>query len=48
MQGKSCFDFKRSDPELFAELAALTEAGFASYERQGFVRRSDADRTRSP
>ncbi len=25
MQGKSCFNFKRSDPILFAELTALTQ-----------------------
>jgi hypothetical protein len=27
MQGKSCFNFASRDPELFAELAALTAAG---------------------
>lgn len=37
MQGKSCFNFKASEPALFQELAALTEAGFASYAAQGFV-----------
>lgn len=37
MQGKSCFNFKSSDPELFAQLARLTEAGIEDYERQGFV-----------
>jgi hypothetical protein len=37
MQGKSCFNFKATEPALFQELASLTEAGFASYEEQGFV-----------
>jgi hypothetical protein len=37
MQGKSCFNFAASEPALFAELAALTKAGYASYKEQGFV-----------
>jgi hypothetical protein len=37
MQGKSCFNFTVVDTALFTELAALTEAGFASYKAQGFV-----------
>lgn len=37
MQGKSCFNFKATDAALFAELAALTEAGFRDYEKNGFV-----------
>lgn len=37
MQGKSCFNFAAIDPKLFEELAALTEAAYASYEEQGFV-----------
>lgn len=37
MQGKSCFNFFEVDKPLFKELAALTEAGFASYKEQGFV-----------
>ncbi|MBN8487616.1 MAG: hypothetical protein J0M20_07830 [Burkholderiales bacterium] len=37
MQGKSCFNFKRLEPELLAELAALTQAGFDSYAAQGYV-----------
>lgn len=37
MQGKSCFNFRKSDPELFRELAELTESGFRDYQRQGFV-----------
>jgi hypothetical protein len=37
MQGKSCFNFKSSEPALFKELASLTEAAFASYKEQGLV-----------
>ncbi len=37
MQGKSCFNFKQLDGLLFAELALLTKASYASYEAQGFV-----------
>jgi hypothetical protein len=37
MQGKSCFNFKQIDRALFKELAALTEAGYVSYQQQGFV-----------
>ena len=37
MQGKSCFNFKDSEPKLFKELAALTKSAYASYKEQGFV-----------
>jgi hypothetical protein len=37
MQGKSCFNFKSSEPTLFKELAGLTKTAFASYKEQGFV-----------
>lgn len=38
MQGKSCFNFKGAEaPTLLKELAALTEAGYASYKEQGLV-----------
>jgi hypothetical protein len=37
MQGKSCFNFKTSDPALLKELSALTQAAYASYRTQGFV-----------
>lgn len=37
MQGKSCFNFTTVDATLFHELAALTAAGYASYQAQGFV-----------
>jgi hypothetical protein len=35
--GKSCFNFSQPDPELFNELAALTEAGFRDYRDKGYV-----------
>ena len=38
MQGKSCFNFKHIDPELFRELAALTRAGFERYHTIGYVK----------
>lgn len=37
MQGKSCFNFRASEPGLFSELAALTRASFASYQAQGLA-----------
>jgi hypothetical protein len=37
MQGKSCFNFTRIDPELSEELAALTRRGFERYLEAGFV-----------
>ena len=37
MQGKSCFNFKASEPALFKELSALTKSAFASYQEQGYV-----------
>ena len=37
MQGKSCFNFRASEPALLKELAALTKAAFDSYRTQGFV-----------
>ena len=37
MQGKSCFNFKDSEPKLFKELAALTKLAYSSYKEQGFV-----------
>lgn len=37
MQGKSCFNFKGVEPERFAELAALTQAGFKHWEAQGII-----------
>ncbi|MFK7801451.1 MAG: hypothetical protein AB8G95_07470 [Anaerolineae bacterium] len=37
MQGKSCFNFKTIDQELFQELEGLVDAGYQSYAEQGFV-----------
>ncbi len=37
MQGKSCFNFKRSEPELFKELALLTKRGFDGYQKLGWL-----------
>lgn len=37
MQGKSCFNFKTVEPDLFKELDALTKASFRSYKESGFV-----------
>jgi hypothetical protein len=37
MQGKSCFNFRSTEPALFKELAGLTKTAFASYKEQGFV-----------
>ncbi|MBI5294040.1 MAG: hypothetical protein HY869_01090 [Chloroflexi bacterium] len=32
MQGKSCFNFKKIEPELFEELSELTRAGFERFQ----------------
>jgi DNA-binding transcriptional ArsR family regulator len=37
MQGKSCFNFKRLEPELIRELAELTRRGFARFEAERLV-----------
>lgn len=37
MQGKSCFNFKAVDEQLFAELARMTEQGFVSYRQAGLI-----------
>ena len=37
MQGKSCFNFKAIDPELFEELGLLTQRAFDSWVAQGLV-----------
>jgi hypothetical protein len=34
MQGKSCFNFKKVEPELFEELAALTKEGFKGLQNE--------------
>lgn len=35
MQGKSCFNFKKVDEELFTELEQLTADGFAASKKSG-------------
>jgi len=37
MQGKSCFNFKAPEPELFTELRVLTNRGFERYREAGYV-----------
>lgn len=37
MQGKSCFNFKQSDPDLFEELAELTKAGYERFRAAGYL-----------
>jgi hypothetical protein len=37
MQGKTCFNFQRPDPELFAALEELTRLGRAQWERAGLL-----------
>jgi hypothetical protein len=34
MQGKSCFNFRNVDPDLFEELAALTKKGYDKFEKE--------------
>lgn len=34
MQGKSCFNFKKVEPELLKELTALTKKGFARFKQE--------------
>ena len=38
MQGKSCFNFKSVEKDLFKELALLTEAAYQSYVQAGYVK----------
>jgi hypothetical protein len=37
MQGKSCFNFKKPEPELFNELNELTKRSLAEYRKQGLI-----------
>ena len=38
MQGKTCFNFKATpEPELFAELKRLTDAGYKSFRAKGWI-----------
>ena len=34
MQGKSCFNFKKLEPALFAELAELTRKGAEKFKKE--------------
>ncbi|MCI0552419.1 MAG: hypothetical protein L0287_15825 [Anaerolineae bacterium] len=34
MQGKSCFNFKKVEPELFQELAKLAEKSYARFQKE--------------
>lgn len=34
MQGKSCFNFKKVEPELFKELGALTQKGAQKFQKE--------------
>jgi hypothetical protein len=34
MQGKSCFNFRNVDPDLFKELAALTKKGYQRFQKE--------------
>jgi hypothetical protein len=38
MQGKSCFNFQRPEPELFQELATLTQTAMDRCREHGYVR----------
>ncbi|MEM7736150.1 MAG: hypothetical protein AAF267_10200 [Deinococcota bacterium] len=37
MQGKSCFNFKQVDADLFEELRQLTAAGYQRYQEAKYV-----------
>jgi hypothetical protein len=37
MQGKSCFNFKTPDAELFEELASVTAHSIAGMRQAGFI-----------
>lgn len=37
MQGKSCFNFKKIDQDLFNELSLLTKEGYKFYQQEGYL-----------
>jgi len=37
MQGKSCFNFRKPEPELFDELDALTKRGLDAFRKAGYA-----------
>jgi len=39
MQGKSCFNFKKIEPELFKELTALTKKGYERFKKENYDER---------
>ena len=38
MQGKSCFNFKKVEPELLQELTELTENGYARFKQEELLK----------
>jgi len=42
MQGKSCFNLKTADKDLFAELKQLTKAGRDRFKTEGYLAKSKA------
>lgn len=40
MQGKACFSFKKAEPALFKELAAVTKRGFELFQKAGYIARA--------
>ena len=38
MQGKSCFNFKKVEPELLQELTELTEKGYARFKQEELLK----------
>jgi len=48
MQGKSCFNFKKPEPDLMAELEALTAAAAEIYARPFTLERIDGQRIAAP
>lgn len=45
MQGKSCFNFKTCDEDLFTELEQLTVKGFAAFKNAPFMREAQPPNT---
>ena len=37
MQGKACFNFKKPEPKLFAELETLTRRGYKLFQKAGYI-----------
>jgi len=47
MQGKTCFNFKTQDEELFKELEKLTSSSIANFKKAGFIADESEYRTDS-